>query len=191
MTQPTISPEERQTYVELAKLSQRSIESRRQSEWKVAFGLWSGVAAGTYFFVKEGVPFNFFWIFAAIAYGLFISAWVVFWQTPLRRAFEQDKCYKHHFTKLATGKVDEEPVAVRLRDMWGTKSIDNGIPPLFWTLGQVAVTGLFLVGSVIIIANSHSKKSESPVTIENDTVSVKVSEEGVNVKLLDSTKNAD
>ena len=36
-------------YVELAKLSQQSIDSRRTYEWKLAFGLWTGIGVFTYF----------------------------------------------------------------------------------------------------------------------------------------------
>src|SRR5579863_3571551 len=52
-----LTVEEKQIYVDLAKMYDESVKSRRENEWKLAFGFWTAIGVFTAFIVHEGVIF--------------------------------------------------------------------------------------------------------------------------------------
>lgn len=146
------------TYVELAKLSQESFLNRRSYEWKVAFGLWAGIALLTNFVISNDDKVDVPLCLLGFSYVLFVGLWLAFWQAPMRRAFEQDKQWKHYYMDRAEGEKRDKPSTVTHEELM--KSGDH----FWWNYGQTVVTALFLFLSFLLIANrkQSSPPKESP-----------------------------
>lgn len=125
-------------YLELAKITQQSIDGRKSVEWKVAFGFWAAIGAATVFAVDHpkvvGQCFKCYWTIGCVALWLI---WTFLWQYPIHRAFMVDKAWKHFYMDQSTN-ANKEPTTAKvpcqcnvLKDLW------------FW--GQVLVTGVFLL----------------------------------------------
>jgi hypothetical protein len=164
-------------YLELAKLAQQSFEHRRTYEWKAAFGLWAAIGLVTYFAVEHPAVLTS-WTVGVIGaiYILLSVCWFFVWQVPTRRAFEQDKAWKHFYMHKAEGLTPERPTEVTWREML------TGIRHLPWTYGQAVVTVLFLAGSffVLLAARSPGLTDESKVELKASGKSVEVTSKVLN-----------
>lgn len=130
------------TFVDLAKLSQESFFNRREIEWRSAFGLWTAIGAWTYVSVTNAavlvkLPLQSFpKLLVILTVALFVG-----WQLPLRRAFEDDKRWKHYFMKRAAGIPVEPPESAGF--LTGVTELRHWP----WTFSQLAVTIVFLIAS--------------------------------------------
>lgn len=178
-----------EVFLALAKLSQESFFNRRTFEFKVAFGLWTAIGLITYVAVEHPdiIATWSLWVLG-IVYLLIFVFWVVGWQLPLRRAFEIDKKFKHYYMHRAEGRLakfprltdenlqeDEELVDVRF---WA-----HG----WWTIGQSAITVLFLVGSLVVMCSAAGKSTTTGAT--GATVDVKATGGAVKIQT-EVTQNA-
>jgi hypothetical protein len=154
-------------YVSLAQIATDSIKNRREYEWKVAFGLWTGIGVWTYFAVTQAriLAFNdhdlrlIFWLYCCL--GL---VWHFCWQQPSTRAFEQDKLWKHDYMK---GAVDDGFKVGCVKDLGYWEIPKMKIPFL---LSQTLITIVFLLGSFISISASIDK-SKADMQKENESYS--------------------
>ncbi|HVU88317.1 MAG TPA: hypothetical protein VHD36_13435, partial [Pirellulales bacterium] len=99
--------EQQKVYLELAKLSLKSFQHRREYEWKVAFGLWTAIGLFTYFIVKEGAYIDRGWLACGYVFSGFV--WFICWQLPMRRGFDLDQEFKHYYMALAAGEKRDKP----------------------------------------------------------------------------------
>ena len=137
-----MTTEEKGHYVELAKLCQRSFEQRRSYEWKIAFGLWGGIAVFTWFVVENADSLggiSLVWV--SRAYVTVALVWLFLWQLPLHGANAQDKDWKHYYAKRAEGLDANQPAhSSRFRQI---------VKP--WTWCQTLITALFLTLSYVLL----------------------------------------
>jgi hypothetical protein len=171
-------------YLELAKLAQQSFESRRSYEWKLAFGLWTGIGFFTYFAVQHAGAFPWWalWLLLAAYLAIAVLGCVV-WQPPLRTAADCDKKWKHYYMHRAE---QSRPEQRRDPDPWvlpeqrtykiGKEFCSAWKDP--WTWAQVSVTIIFLFISWIFIA------STKPVPMQDDKDRISVSGESA-AKIVD------
>ena len=162
-------------YLELAKLAQQSFENRRSYEWKVAFGLWTGIAAFTYFSVEHLGPLS-----ASAQLGLLIAyiiigiLWCAVWQPSLRAAFDRDKDWKHYYLHRAENRPEDKCDP----DPWLTKKsgrrhetlreiCDAWKQPWTWSQAGVTIVFLALSWSLVCCANPAPPKQDG-----NDRISV-------------------
>lgn len=129
-------------FVELAKLSQESFFNRREIEWRSAFGLWTAIGAWTYVSVTNAEMLVKFpmWVLAFLLLLLLIALFIG-WQLPLRRAFEDDKNWKHYFMRRAAGVEVKLPEPA---EFFTGLTNDRHSP---WTFSQLTVTIVFLIAS--------------------------------------------
>lgn len=163
-------------YLDLAKLAQQSFENRRIYEWKVAFGLWTGLGAFTYFAIQYAAPLPTWAILClAVTYVGTAAIWGVIWQPSLRTAHDCDKAWKHYYMHRA----EDRPSNRRARDPWRD---ETKRPPYEtrdeirvawkqpWTWAQTGVTVVFLFMSFILIV-CKSSPPPTPQTQDRITVS--------------------
>ncbi len=126
---------ETKDWIELAKLAQASHHSRRETEWKLAFGFWTAIGAFTAAaFTVPGFQWSglYEWILAAI-YAATLLTMVVFWQYPLHSAHATDRdwfvfyTYKAHGC-LPAGEKEPVPPGKSARLKWRN---------WFWLIGQL------------------------------------------------------
>jgi hypothetical protein len=162
---PEWNKDKASVYMDLAKMAQDSFFNRRVYEWKIAFGLWAGIGALTYFVIsnKDKLagfdPHSLGWI-----YLCFAAVWFVFWLIPLRRAFEGDKLFKHYYMWRAEGTPEVMAKAKSHQQRvtaWEVISPWGGLA--LWTYGQFFVTVLFLVSSYLLISHVVSKTASVSV----------------------------
>jgi hypothetical protein len=152
-------------YIDLAKMAQGSFQDRRVYEWKIAFGLWTGIAALTYFVVSSKDRLSSFpthylgWI-----YVTFGAVWLAFWLIPLRRAFELDKRYKHYYMQRAEGSPASLELSKDRPAKVTTWEVVNPVGGLaLWTYGQFLVTVLFLGSSYLLMSDALSTRSSDRI----------------------------
>ena len=148
--------EDGNTYVELAKINERSIEKRKSVEWKVAFGLWVGIAVFTWFMTQRQFvdpDSDRLWLGIALL-GVF-AVWVFGWQFPLHRSHKLDHDWMHYYKDRAEELSSDRPKG---RSYW-----DPGKRPWFW--GQVLMTALFL-----LLAYGVILRTNAPSTVRNPGV---------------------
>lgn len=161
--------DDREAYVELAKLSQQSKENRNAIEWKVAFGLWTGIAVFTWFLVDVGVrlPSLALANLGVIYIGV-LAIWTLCWQLPLHRANRRDGQWKHWFMDKAEQRTVSPAPDPRANDpVWW----DSAKRPWLW--GQVLMTLMFLALSFLIVANLPATRPDdetSPDRLTGDNV---------------------
>lgn len=81
-----------EVYLEMAKLSQQSFQNRQSYEWKIAFGLWTGIGLFTYFATEHAGAISGPGLFClAAAYFVLGGVWCFLWQPALHGANRQDK----------------------------------------------------------------------------------------------------
>lgn len=142
---------ETSAFIELAKISQQSIESRRTVEWKVGFGFWTAIAAFTYFVAQSPTPLTVCqYIIISLLYLAAQVIWILYWQIPLHHAYLVDKDWKHHYMHCAEKGVSNSPLphpadeAQRLNRekvlMWSQ-----------WLWGQSLITIIFFAISLVVI----------------------------------------
>lgn len=152
-------------YLELAKLSEQSIEKRKDIEWKVNLAFWTGIGVFTWFASQHVCPLGGGCLLVMfVVYLATLFVWTIGWQVPLHAAHQTDRDFKHFYVSQAEGKPeDEDPkrptreqIAATLRNSW-RRSISQ---PWFW--GQVLMTAVFLLLSFIIIMQSKGNKIPTP-----------------------------
>jgi hypothetical protein len=141
--------ERERIFVDLAKVSQESFLSRRSFEWKVAFGLWTGIGIWTHFVLSNAgistIPTQYSFQFLGAIYLGIALVWLFFWQIPNRKAFEQDNLFKHYYMKHAEGRKPSYPLEVGYWQMLRNP----------WTYGQFGFTVILLVGSYFTICYAN------------------------------------
>jgi len=149
-------------YIELAKMSQESFFNRRSYEWKVAFGLWTAIGLITYYVCEHPKVMTPALIgLTAFIYLAILGLWHFAWQVPLRTAFENDQQFKHYYMHQAEGRnavFPEKDKLIKYGDViWSTT--DWG-----WNWGQTLMTGVFLLGSWILMWSTFEPKDKSDTT---------------------------
>lgn len=169
--------ERAKTYIELAKLSQDGFLNRRSYEWKVAFGLWITIGFITYYACKNT---DLLQVWTVISIGVLYLAvaviWFFLWQVPLRRAFEQDKEFKHYYMHRAEGWSAKWPENITYEKV--LKSVKNP-----WNYGQTIITVAFLAASFMVLVIA-SQKSES-----TKSAKLEIKASGKNIKVQAETHN--
>jgi|GEM_PF-5317615 len=163
---------EEEKWLGLAKLAQDSFFNRREVEWKSAFGLWTAIGGITYFAVSNAAALthvHMSWF--AVGYGLLWFVLLFCWQLPLRRGFEDDKRWKHHYMHKAEGIASTSPESA---DYLVGFTDSRHLP---WTLSQMAVTFVFLAASWQAIDSSIKSVKD------NKTQKIKPVEATIHLKL--------
>jgi hypothetical protein len=96
--------------IRLAQLCQESFLNRRNYEWKVNFQLWTFIALWTYIAISNnsiGVAISD--CLLLFVYSFIFLVYLIFWQIPLRQAFQTDKDWKHYYMRLAEGITKGRP----------------------------------------------------------------------------------
>jgi len=164
-----------QSCLEMAKLCQQSFEHRRSYEWKIAFGLWTGIGVFTYFATQHagGISGGAFWLLG-IAYVLLGLVWVLLWQPALHSAHRTDKRWKHYYMHRAEnrpeGRSKPDPWRDESKIPWWQQQRER-LAELRqpWPWVQGVPTLLFLVLSFLII---HGSSNEVPVPVGEDVISI-------------------
>jgi len=175
-----------EVYLELAKLSQQSFESRRTYEFKAAFGLWTGIGAITYFAIEHPGVISGGGLGVLLgAYLVMAFVWIFGWQPFIHYAHRRDKKWKHYYMHRAENRAEIYPAKKANRserDPWlGQRKEDRRgwcaqfckrsktlcTEPSAWT--QCAITVLLLTTSFLII---HGSSSLPPVTEKKDRICV-------------------
>lgn len=157
------------TFLQLAKLAQDSFQNRRAYEWKIAFGLWTGIALFTWFLAQHPALLSAAWLVVlGLLYLCVLAVYLLFWQIPLHRGFLLDKMWKHYYMHKAEGRSPEksEPdpfdraptYGDRLKQMF-TRSPENSVL-WAWAWGQVFMTLIFLLVSffILIVVNVQRER---------------------------------
>ena len=169
--------------LELTKLSRQSIAKRKDIEWKVGFGFWTGIGLFTWFAVEHlgYVHFGYRLLMLIPAYAIVLYVWGRCWQLPVHRAFFLDKTWCHYYGDCAEGKeVRLDPRGSEARkDRWwppywppGQGKVRDGALAkggYEWFWGQVLMTGIFLVISACVICLPQQPDSPLP---KNDVLTV-------------------
>jgi len=162
-------------YLEMAKLSQQSFQNRQSYEWKIAFGLWTGIGLFTYFATEHaGAISGPGLLCLAAAYFVLGGVWCLLWQPALHGANRQDKRWKHYYLHRAENRAQDRSA----RDPWRDESAircsrrvtehfaELGHP---WAWVQGTATLVFLAVSFVIIqANSN----RVPARVGKDVISI-------------------
>jgi hypothetical protein len=162
-------------YLELAKLCHESFENRQSYEWKIAFGLWTGIGLFTYFATVHvnGIS-GLALVGCAVAYFLLASVWLFAWQPTIHGGHASDKAWKHYYMHRA----ENRPKHCSAPDPWRDESKISWCQQQHerWyelrqlsALSQVIITAALLFLSFIIIQGSSS---QAPVVQKKDTISV-------------------
>ena len=116
-----ISPKD---WIELAKLAKSSTLNRRGMEWKLAFGLWTGIGLFTAcFFTGPQVTAHWLqpWVLGG-AYLILEAVVIVCWQLPMQDAYQGDHDWFVYYTRMAQGVTGmTRPDLVPQR--WGRRTI--------------------------------------------------------------------
>ncbi|NLF73181.1 MAG: hypothetical protein GX575_29445 [Candidatus Anammoximicrobium sp.] len=148
-------------YLELAKIAQQSIESRRAYEWKIAFGLWSGIGLFTYFMVESHFSLAEWQLSGlGVLYAIIWCVWTFTWQPFLHLAFEKDKRWKHYYMHKA--EIRDETKSQK--DPWEPTAepscramMRQMKKPWMWV--QSLPTAVFLIASFAIIHGTAAPKA--------------------------------
>lgn len=169
-------------YLELAKIAQQSIEDRRGHEWKIAFGLWSGIGLFTYFMVESHFSLALLELIGLGGLYLVIwGVWTFIWLPSLQLAFEKDKRWKHYYMH----KAESRDVTKSQKDPWEPTAepsrramMRQMEKPWMWV--QSLPTAVFLIASLAAII--HGTAAPKAPDKKADVLSVS----GVNLdKVLD------
>lgn len=142
------SPE---TFVELAKINEQSIEKRKTVEWKVAFGFWLGIGVFTWFMTqREPAIGDSAQLWLGFLFLGMLAVWVFCWQFPIHRAYIEDKNWKHYYKDRAEGVDSKRPRKVRYQEPAKNP----------WLWGQVLMTALFLVLAYLVVFHTTPRGLE-------------------------------
>ena len=121
---PEKEPISTKDWIELAKLAKSSTLNRRAMEWKLAFGLWTGVGLFTACFFTGPQITPPWWLFYALggAYILIMAVVIWGWQWPMQGAYAGDHAWFVYYTKMAIGTPATLPADARL----GSVPTSNG-----------------------------------------------------------------
>ena len=101
----------------MAKLCQQSFENRRSYEWKLAFGLWTGLGLFTYFATEHAALISGLCLFLlAAAYFVLAAVWSLLWQPALHGANRKDKAWKHYYLHRAENRPEDRSAPDPWRD---------------------------------------------------------------------------
>ena len=149
-------------YVDLAKMAQASIFNRRAHEWKVAFGLWTGIGVLTYFILSNSEKFpRSPATFLGIVYVIFSLLWLFLWLAPHRRAFHLDQEWEHYYMHMAEGVKAQQPRSIAYWEIFFPRGKQLG-----WVYGQFLVTVLLLIVSWRLIADSTAARTDRKTVVD-------------------------
>ena len=150
-------------YLDLAKMAQASTFNRRSYEWKITYGLWTGIGLLTYFVLSNSERIsNFPSTFLGILYLIFSLLWLFLWQAPLRRAHLQDTLFKHYYMHRAEGREANWPRSVTYREVLRTSVNLTWI----YTYSPFLVTVLLLIASWLLIARSTPPMTGQKIVLD-------------------------
>ncbi|MCH8840529.1 MAG: hypothetical protein IH831_07605 [Planctomycetes bacterium] len=175
-------------YMELAKLCQQSYDTRRSYEWKVMFGLWTGIGVFTWFVVQNNTVISgstTTWI--GIGYVCAFIVWLFSWPSlHVSNAFDVTcrKYYQRKAEGLSSGKnpLEEDKEyrktliaywshqAKKYREMFARNLI-------MWA--QIVFTFEFLLLSFILMQNADKAGSSDPDPRYSDTVIERLSSDSL------------
>ena len=164
-----------EVFLELAKLSEQSIEKRKDIEWKVGFGFWTAIIVTTVFLTQNAESLsNYSLLGLGLGYLAALVVWSWLWQAPLHNAIMEDQKWKHYYAGRAEG-LFSPPRPRQDNGNWSfQKSFleplsNSKAHPWFW--GQVSMTAVFLSFSFIVICSAQ-KTSKVPPKASQDQLSV-------------------
>jgi hypothetical protein len=167
--------EPQSAWLELAKLSQEMFKNRRELEWKLAFGFWTGIASFTAaFFVPDKIrPLTppSCWKLASVYFGAWIAA--LLWQLAIQKGHADNLHYwklymesgAKSMEKAADGAAEPPeknaggkcPVCAANKDR--DKFLDHWKPTNWlWLFAQCFFTGIFLCLSFLVIMSIGNHK---------------------------------
>src|SRR5438876_11559995 len=96
-------PVQSENWIEMAKISRENFYNRRAVEWKLAFGLWTGIGLFTAAFFTSGVTNIPDWLPLTLAcvYGGLLLVVIFCWQWPMHTAHADDHNWFVHYMDLA------------------------------------------------------------------------------------------
>jgi hypothetical protein len=140
-------------WIELAKLSHEEFKSRRELEWKLAFGFWGAIGAFTAALLTERLNLpapSCLWLLA-FAYLLALVAAVALWMWPLQVAHADGKAFWKYYMEKAEGQKTKRPTdsgkSAFRTPSWSCRNT-------VWLVGEIAFTSLFLLLSWCVIASA-------------------------------------
>jgi hypothetical protein len=143
--------------LQLAKLSEQSIEKRKDIEWKVNLGFWTALGVFTWFATQSFCPLSGAWLGGlCIVYLLALIVWICGWQIPLHAAHQTDRDFKHYYADKAQGipgVVHPQPETAE--NPWTNLRIlfpKAARQPWMW--GQVLMTTVFFILSIMVLWKS-------------------------------------
>jgi hypothetical protein len=154
-TEDKTNLELRKLNLDMAKIHEDGVKSRREYEWKLAFGFWTGIGAFTAFVVHEGIRLSSYQLcLLGVAYFLLFVLAIAFWFYPLQQGHAADRNLKHYFMDKADGK-DRTPLTEAEKWKWSPNTRK-------WFIGQIIFTVIFLMLSLAIIKKGKPPEKSDP-----------------------------
>jgi hypothetical protein len=153
-------------WLELARLSQESFNSRRNWEWKIAFGFWTAIGAFTAgsfspeIVLSQGAQIGI-WVF----YTILLLIYWAFCLRPISVAHDIDKRFFLYFSQRAEGLNPPRP-----NPLDSSSDQKRLFGKSWWQVGQGIFTAVLLVLSALLIHNlsAHrmAEKASSPAAVK-------------------------
>jgi hypothetical protein len=133
-------------FLELAKLTQANIHSRRTMEWQLLLGYWGGLVLIVFAFLSGKVsPTPFLLVSTSVGLVLLLLVVVFFCIIPIQRAHAIDQDFFVYYTRRAEGRATDADIP------------DPNAPELHprWTVGQIAFSVLLTAIAILLICSSR------------------------------------
>ena len=141
-------------------MNEDGVKNRQQFQWKLSFGLWTGIAVFTGFVVSNHslLPTSFH-LAVGLTYAAIFTISLLCWYFPLHRGHSRDRERKHlymdsHFglpVSAAPATTTTEPTWIRPISLLLYNFQRFTLTTKLWFIGEVSFTALFLFASWLTI----------------------------------------
>ena len=150
-------------WIDLAKISHEDFKSRRDLEWKLAYGFWTVIAAFTYLACDKQLHLCWCWLLCVYIVVFFVVG--IFWLLPLQGAHSDNRAYWKYYLRNAEGSYILDTKGSIRAPHPETRPYGNwGLTNTFWFTAEWFVTGIFLLLSFATITRirEQPKKPAAP-----------------------------